>query len=58
MASDKGNSNQHSSNRGFASMDEARQREIASQGGKAAHEKAIQLHDPHAGKSLLHLISA
>ena len=39
MASDKGNSNQQSSNRGFASMDEARQREIASQGGKAAHEK-------------------
>jgi uncharacterized protein len=31
----------HSSNsrRGFASMDESRQREIASQGGKAAHEK-------------------
>jgi uncharacterized protein len=27
------------SNRGFASMDEDRQREIASQGGKAAHEK-------------------
>ncbi len=27
------------SNRGFASMDAARQREIASQGGRAAHEK-------------------
>lgn len=27
------------SKRGFASMDEDRQREIASQGGKAAHEK-------------------
>ncbi len=27
------------SNRGFASMDEEKQREIASQGGKAAHEK-------------------
>ena len=27
------------SNRGFASMDENKQREIASQGGKAAHEK-------------------
>ncbi len=27
------------SNRGFASMDPERQREIASQGGKAAHEK-------------------
>ena len=25
--------------RGFASMDKARQREIASKGGKAAHEK-------------------
>jgi uncharacterized protein len=28
-----------SSNRGFASMDEDKQREIASKGGKAAHEK-------------------
>lgn len=28
-----------SSNRGFASMDEEKQREIASKGGKAAHEK-------------------
>jgi hypothetical protein len=27
------------SKRGFASMDEDKQREIASQGGKAAHEK-------------------
>jgi hypothetical protein len=27
------------SNRGFASMDEEKQSEIASQGGKAAHEK-------------------
>lgn len=27
------------SNRGFASMDEEEQREIASKGGKAAHEK-------------------
>lgn len=27
------------SNRGFASMDPQRQREIASEGGKAAHEK-------------------
>ncbi|MDL2357179.1 MAG: KGG domain-containing protein, partial [Pseudomonadota bacterium] len=26
-------------NRGFASMDPARQREIASEGGKAAHQK-------------------
>jgi len=30
---------QGTSNRGFASMDAARQREIASQGGRAAHEK-------------------
>lgn len=27
------------SNRGFAAMDEDKQREIASKGGKAAHEK-------------------
>lgn len=27
------------SNRGFAAMDQAKQREIASKGGKAAHEK-------------------
>jgi general stress protein YciG len=34
------NSNQGSTgNRGFASMDEDKQREIASQGGKASHEK-------------------
>ncbi|MCI1015374.1 general stress protein [Herbaspirillum sp. C7C2] len=34
------NQNQGSTgNRGFASMDESKQREIASQGGKAAHEK-------------------
>ena len=26
--------------------------------GKAAHEKAMQLYDPHAGKTLLHLISS
>ena len=26
--------------------------------GKAAHEKAKHLYDPHAGKTLLHLISA
>lgn len=32
-------SNQGGSNRGFASMDEDKQREIASKGGKAAHEK-------------------
>src|SRR5574340_997402 len=32
-------SRQGGSNRGFASMDEDKQREIASKGGKAAHEK-------------------
>lgn len=31
--------NNDTSNRGFASMDPDRQREIASMGGKAAHEK-------------------
>jgi uncharacterized protein len=35
MASNKG----RSSERGFASMDEEKQREIASKGGRAAHEK-------------------
>ena len=44
MAADRDkNSNDKSggngSKRGFASMDERKQREIASQGGKAAHEK-------------------
>lgn len=29
----------NTSNRGFGSMDENKQREIASKGGKAAHEK-------------------
>ncbi len=33
------NSNGDTSNRGFASMDPDKQREIASEGGKAAHEK-------------------
>jgi general stress protein YciG len=36
MTSDRSSSE---SKRGFASMDEAKQREIASKGGKAAHEK-------------------
>lgn len=31
--------NQSTSNRGFASMDENKQREISSEGGKAAHAK-------------------
>ena len=30
---------QHAEQRGFAAMDEAKQRQIASKGGKAAHEK-------------------
>lgn len=30
--------NDNTSNRGFAAMDEEKQREIASKGGKAAHE--------------------
>jgi general stress protein YciG len=34
-----GQSARPKSNRGFASMDPARQREIASKGGRAAHEK-------------------
>jgi uncharacterized protein len=33
------NNNNNTSRRGFASMDEEKQREIASKGGKAAHEK-------------------
>jgi general stress protein YciG len=32
-------SDNNTSKRGFASMDEEKQREIASKGGKAAHEK-------------------
>lgn len=34
----QGNNQDHTSQRGFASMDPERQREIASEGGKAAHE--------------------
>jgi general stress protein YciG len=37
-SSNQGNQGQKS-NRGFASMDPERQRQIASEGGKAAHEK-------------------
>lgn len=37
MSSSKGQSG--TSKRGFASMDPAKQREIASKGGRAAHEK-------------------
>jgi uncharacterized protein len=36
---DSEGSKKGSSNRGFASMDPQRQREIASEGGRAAHEK-------------------
>ena len=32
-------SRQNTANRGFASMDPAQQREIASQGGRASHQK-------------------
>ena len=39
QAQGNGNGNGKRSNRGFASMDAARQREIASKGGKAAHQK-------------------
>lgn len=39
MASSNQGGKSGSSNRGFASMDPQRQREIASQGGRAAHEK-------------------
>ncbi|MBL0423240.1 general stress protein [Ramlibacter sp. AW1] len=39
MASSNQSGKTGSSNRGFASMDPQRQREIASQGGRAAHEK-------------------
>ncbi len=35
----RGGQGSGTSNRGFASMDPQRQREIASEGGKAAHEK-------------------
>ena len=39
MTSAKSSGDGHGSKRGFASMDETKQREIASKGGKAAHEK-------------------
>lgn len=40
MANNQSNQgNKGSSSRGFASMDPQRQREIASEGGRAAHEK-------------------
>ena len=39
--SSSSNKSDNTSNRGFASMDEAKQREIASKGGKAAHEQGV-----------------
>ena len=39
MASNNQGNSSGKSNRGFASMDPQRQREIASEGGRAAHEK-------------------
>ena len=39
MATNQQDKQQSKSNRGFAAMDSARQREIASLGGKAAHQK-------------------
>lgn len=39
MASNNPGNGGGKSNRGFASMDPERQRQIASEGGKAAHEK-------------------
>ena len=39
MNNQVGNPGKRNSSRGFASMDPQRQREIASEGGRAAHEK-------------------
>jgi len=39
MATHSKDSDSQQCNRGFAQMDEERQREIASKGGHAAHEK-------------------
>ncbi len=43
------NEGKGTSNRGFASMDPQRQREIASEGGKAAHEKGTAEEARRAG---------
>jgi len=48
MASTKSSGGQ--SKRGFASMDEDKQREIASKGGKAAHEKGTESNKTAAAK--------
>ncbi len=39
MSQSKKDQNSNHSHRGFASMDPGKQREIASQGGRAAHQK-------------------
>ncbi len=39
MQNDNNRNQDHKDRRGFASMDPEKQREIASKGGKAAHEK-------------------
>lgn len=49
-ASESGSTPRGRSNRGFASMDRAKQREIASKGGRAAHEKGTA-HEFDAGEA-------
>ena len=49
-ASESGTAPRGRSNRGFASMDRAKQREIASKGGRAAHEKGTA-HEFDAGEA-------
>ncbi|CAN5580269.1 hypothetical protein BH09GEM1_BH09GEM1_43830 [soil metagenome] len=49
-APDSGSSARGRSNRGFASMDRTKQREIASKGGRAAHEKGTA-HEFDAGEA-------
>ncbi|CAN5908704.1 hypothetical protein BH11GEM1_BH11GEM1_34770 [soil metagenome] len=49
-ASESGTAPRSRSNRGFASMDRAKQREIASKGGRAAHEKGTA-HEFDAGEA-------
>ena len=49
-ASDSGSAPRGRSNRGFASMDRNKQREIASKGGRAAHEKGTA-HEFDAGEA-------
>ena len=49
-AAESGTTPRGRSNRGFASMDRAKQREIASKGGRAAHEKGTA-HEFDAGEA-------